>query len=502
MNGADDINRARTIFDIGATGRRASAQQPSPAAVDDLPPDCLRVEPPALPQVSELQAVRHYTNLSARNFAIDNRFYPLGSCTMKYNPRGAHRAAQLPGFLGRHPLAPEEASQGFLACLHELQEVLKTVTGMAAVSLTPMAGAQGEFAGVAMIRAYHDARADAARREIVVPTAAHGTNPATAAMCGYAVREVAVAADGDVDMAALKAAVGPRTAGIMLTNPSTCGVFERRILEIAAIVHDAGGLLYYDGANLNAILGKSRPGDMGFDVLHVNLHKTFATPHGGGGPGAGPVGVGERLLPFLPVPFVERVDAAADAPCRYRWVDAAERPESIGRLSAFMGNAGILLRALAYARMLGREGMARVADHATLNANYLMARLRDEGFALAYPTRRASHEFIVTLQREARAWGTTAMDFAKRLLDFGIHAPTTYFPLLVPECLLIEPTETETKEELDAFVEAMASIRAEAERDPERVKSAPHSLPVARLDDVKAARELDLTHQRVRASAS
>ena len=489
---------AQTIFDIGAPGRRAGAQQPTAGAVDDLPAQCLRAAPPELPEVSELQVVRHYTNLSARNFAIDNRFYPLGSCTMKYNPRGAHRAAGLAGFQGRHPLAPEALSQGFLSCLYELQELLKTVTGMAAVSLTPMAGAQGELAGVAMIRAYHDARGDRQRREIVVPTAAHGTNPATAAMCGYAVREVAVAADGDVDMDALKAAVGPTTAGIMLTNPSTCGVFERRILDIAALVHSAGGLLYYDGANLNAILGKARPGDMGFDVLHVNLHKTFATPHGGGGPGAGPVGVGERLLPFLPVPFVECEEGVAGASPRYRWVDADEHRHSIGRLSTFMGNAGILLRALAYARMLGREGMTRVADHATLNANYLMARLREAGFTLAYPTRRASHEFIVTLQREAREFGATAMDFAKRLLDYGVHAPTTYFPLLVPECLLIEPTETETKDELDAFVAAMAQIRAEAEHTPELVKAAPHDLPVARLDDVQAARQLDLTHESVR----
>ena len=486
------IRPEQTIFDLGASGRAATAQHPPAADLDDLPAECRRETPPKLPEVSELQAVRHYTNLSVRNFAIDNRFYPLGSCTMKYNPRGAHRAAGLPGFIGRHPLAPDAASQGFLSCLHELQELLKAATGMAAVSLTPMAGAQGEFAGVAMIRAYHDARGDAARREIVVPTAAHGTNPATATMCGYAVREVAVGADGDVDLAALRAAVGPATAGIMLTNPSTCGVFERRIAEIAATVHAAGGLLYYDGANLNAILGKARPGDMGFDVLHLNLHKTFATPHGGGGPGAGPVAVGERLAPHLPVPFVEK-EIGADGP-RYRWVDMDERPASIGRLSAFMGNAGILLRALAYARMLGREGMRRVAEYATLNASYLMARLAAEGFTLAYPERRASHEFIITLQEESKTLGVTAMDFAKRLLDYGCHAPTTYFPLLVPECFLIEPTETETKAELDAFVAAMARIRAEAERTPELVKTAPHTLPVGRLDDVKAARELILTH--------
>lgn len=478
----------RTVFDLGAPGRRAAAQHPPAGEAADLPASSLRATPPGLPEVSELEAVRHYTNLSALNFSIDGQFYPLGSCTMKYNPRGAHRAASLPGFLNRHPLAPESLSQGYLACAYELQQILKAVTGMAAVSLTPMAGAQGEFAGVAMIRAWHNARDDAGRREIIVPTAAHGTNPATAVMCGYEVREVAVAANGDVDIDALKAALGERTAGIMLTNPSTCGVFERRIREIADLVHSAGGLLYYDGANLNAILGKVRPADMGFDVLHMNLHKTFATPHGGGGPGAGPVGVNERLLPFLPTPFV---GCGEDG---YRWIDGAEAPESIGRLSAFMGNAGILLRALAYARMLGRDGMRRVAEYATLNANYMMARLAQAGFELAYPDRLASHEFIVTFKNEAKTLGVTAMDFAKRLLDYGFHAPTTYFPLLVAECFLIEPTETESKAEIDAFVDAMIRIREEAERDPEMVKTAPHTLPVSRLDDVRAARELDLTY--------
>ena len=473
----------RTIFDIGRSGRAANAQVPPLEPVDDLPADALRDAPPGLPEVSELQAVRHYTNLSRANYSIDNQFYPLGSCTMKYNPRGAHRAANAPGFLGRHPLAPESLSQGFLACLHDLQEILKEVVGMPAVSLTPMAGAQGEFAGVAMIRAYHDARGDHARREILVPQGAHGTNPATAAMCGYTVREVAVARDGDVDLDALKAAVGPATAGLMTTNPSTCGVFERRIADVARIVHDAGGLLYYDGANLNAILGRVKPGDMGFDVLHVNLHKTFATPHGGGGPGSGPVGAGARLAPHLPGPVVTRGDDG------YRWT---EPDRSIGRLSAFMGNAGILVRALAYALMLGRDGMDRVGAFATLNANYLAARLRQAGFDLAYPDRRASHEFIVTLAAQGKRFGVTAMDFAKRLLDHGVHAPTTYFPLIVPECLLIEPTETESKEEIDAFVDAMAAILAEASADPDVVKTAPHKLPVRRLDDVKAARELDL----------
>ena len=341
-----------------------------------------------------------------------------------------------------------------------------------------------------MIRAYHDKRGDTARSEILVPSAAHGTNPATAVMCGYQVREVAVDKDGDVDINALRAAVGPQTAGLMMTNPSTCGVFERRITEIASIIHDAGGLLYYDGANLNAILGKVKPGDMGFDVLHMNLHKTFATPHGGGGPGAGPVGVGSRLAPFIPTPVVgKQVKDGADS---YYWMGEDEIPDTIGNLSAFMGNAGILLRAYAYARLLGRGGMHRVGEYATLNANYMARRLQQAGFKLAYPNRRASHEFIVTLAREAKELGVNAMDFAKRLLDYGYHSPTTYFPLLIPECLLIEPTETESREEMDGFVDAMIKILAEARQCPDKVTGAPYTMPVKRLDDVKAARDLDL----------
>ncbi len=474
------------IFELSRAGRGSAHQAPAAQPAPDLPAAMLRRDPPLLPEVSELDAVRHYTRLSQRNFSIDTQFYPLGSCTMKYNPRAANALAMLPQFLARHPLAPEETGQGFLACLHELQEILCEVTGMAGVSLAPMAGAQGEFANVAMIRAWHRSRGDTARREIVVPDAAHGTNPATATMCGYAVREVATDADGNVDLDALRAAVGPRTAGLMLTNPSTLGVFERRILEIRDIVHAAGGLLYYDGANLNAILGRVKPGAMGFDVVHLNLHKTFSTPHGGGGPGAGPVGVAAKLLPFLPIPMVTREQDG------YRWLDEADRPQSIGRLSAHMGNAGVLLRAYVYARMVGREGMARVAEYATLNANYLMAELARAGFELAYPARRASHEFIVTLRRLKEETGVTAMDFAKRLLDKGVHAPTTYFPLLVPECLLIEPTETESRETLDAFVLAMREVLEEARTQPELVKSAPSTTPVRRLDDVKAARELDL----------
>ena len=483
-----------TLFEQSQPGRSARAQLlPPPPALDDLPAGLLRAAPPALPEVSELQVVRHFTRLSSRNFAIDRQFYPLGSCTMKYNPRGAHRAASLPGFLNRHPLAPESLSQGLLSVFHDLQSLLAEVTGMEGVSLAPMAGAQGEFAGVAMIRAYHEARGDHERQEIIVPVAAHGTNSATAVMCGYRVREVKVDASGDVDLEDLKLALGPQTAGLMMTNPSTCGVFERNIGALADAVHEAGGLLYYDGANLNAVLGKARPGDMGFDVLHMNLHKTFATPHGGGGPGAGPVGVSARLLPYLPSPRV--VKETGEGGSLYRWEQASEAPGSIGPLSAFMGNAGILVRALAYGHMLGSDGLVRVAEYATLNANYLAKRLEAAGFTLAYPTRRASHEFILTFGALEKRTGITAMDLAKRLLDFGIHAPTTYFPLLVPECWLVEPTETETKETLDHFVAVLEQLAVEVETAPERIKGAPWTLPVRRLDDVRAARQLDLVWQ-------
>jgi len=484
---------SQLIFEHSQPDRANGAQLFSELAdVSDIPDTLLRTKPPRLPQVSELDTVRHYTRLSQKNFSIDTHFYPLGSCTMKYNPRACNTLAMLPNFLGRHPLSPERHGQGFLACMWELQEILKDVTGMTAVSLTPMAGAQGEFAGIAMIRAYHDANNDDARTEILVPDAAHGTNPATATMCGYITREIPTGANGDVDVDALKQVVGPQTAGIMLTNPSTLGVFDRRIKEIADIVHQAGGLLYYDGANLNAILGKVKPGDMGFDVIHMNLHKTFSTPHGGGGPGAGPVGVSERLKPFMPIPVVAKVfGKEGDS---YRWLTEKDLPQTIGRLSAYMGNAGVLLRAYVYALLLGREGMTRIADYATLNANYLMVELAKAGFNMALPSRRATHEFILTLKRQAREQGVTAMDFAKRLLDHGFHAPTTYFPLIIPECLLIEPTETESKQTLDKFVDAMATIQQEANTDPEILKGAPYTLPVRRLDDVKAARELDLKY--------
>ncbi|STY31589.1 glycine dehydrogenase [decarboxylating] subunit 2 (glycine decarboxylase) (glycine cleavage system P-protein) [Legionella wadsworthii] len=477
------------IFELSKTDRQATAQAPKTSTSKyAIPAELQRKNPPKLPACSELQVIRHFTRLSHKNFSIDSNFYPLGSCTMKYNPRGVHKAASIGNFLNRHPLSPAENSQGFLEAMYDLQEYIAEITGMAGVSLTPMAGSQGEFAGVAMIKAYHQSRGDTARDEMLIPDAAHGTNPASAVMCGFKIVEIATAADGDMDLEELKSKIGPRTAGIMLTNPSTLGLFMRQIKEVASLVHQAGGLLYYDGANLNAILGKVRPGDMGFDVMHLNLHKTFATPHGGGGPGAGPVAVGKRLLPFIPLPVVKKTESG------YEWANHQDYPQSIGRLSCFMGNAGILLRAYFYIRVLGKEGLLRVSEYATLNANYLLKELTKAGFTAAYPSRRASHEFILTLSPEKKMYGVTAMDFAKRLLDYGVHAPTTYFPLLVPECLLIEPTETESKEELDHFVQAMKNIREEASTNPDLLKEAPHTLPVKRLDDVKAARELDLNY--------
>ncbi len=482
------------IFEQSVAGRQNLAQQiqADASVLNDLPVEKQRKNRAQLPSVSELQTVRHYTQLSQKNFSIDTHFYPLGSCTMKYNPRGANQLSMLDGYLNRHPAAPDVLGQGVLASLYDFQQILCKVTGMEAASLAPAAGAQGEFAGVAMIRAYHDAQGDTERQEILVPDAAHGTNPASAVMCGYKVREIPTDQSGDVDLEALKAAVGSKTAGIMLTNPSTLGVFERKITEIAKIVHEAGGLLYYDGANLNAILGKARPGDMGFDVIHINVHKTFSTPHGGGGPGAGPVVANKRLAPYLPIPMVGKTKSDNGVDAQYHWLKKEDCPQTIGQLSAWSGNIGVLLRGYVYARMLGDEGLVRVADYAVLNANYLMKRLEEKGFQLAVQGRRATHEFIVTLKRENQELGISAMDVAKRLLDYGHHAPTTYFPLLVPECLLIEPTETEDRQTLDAFVEIMEKIIEEAKTSPDQVTSAPWTLPVRRLDDVRAARELDL----------
>lgn len=474
------------IFEHSRTGRRPAVAATRSTTATQIPSALLRTESAGLPEVSELQVVRHYTRLSQKNMSVDTHLYPLGSCTMKYNPTICHELASQGGFLNRHPCDDEKETQGLLASLYDFQELLSEATGMSAFSLTAAAGAQGEWAGMAMIRAYHESRADHERTEVLIPAAAHGTNPATAAMCGYKIIEVPLKADGDLNLDALSEKLSPRTAAIMLTNPSTLGIFERQIGEIAKRVHDAGGLLYYDGANLNAILGEVKPGDMGFDAMHINLHKTFAAPHGGGGPGAGAVGVGPRLVPFLPIPHVGRDDNG------YRWLDRTDIPLSIGRLSAFAGNIGVLLRAYVYALRLGDEGMRRVARYATLNSNYLLHQLQAAGFNLPYGQRRACHEFVVSLAKEAQSCGLTALVFAKNLLDRDIHAPTVYFPQLVAECLLIEPTETESKEDLDRLLEAMRDIRSLAKEDPDYVQGAPHWLPIGRLDELRAARQLDL----------
>lgn len=479
------------IFEHSKASRQAFAQAPK-ASMEDLniPKELQRKTPLGLPEVSELDVVRHYTRLSQKNFSIDTHFYPLGSCTMKYNPRVCNSLAMSDGFLNHHPHAPTQLSQGILSCMYHLQEILQDVTGMQAVSLTPMAGAQGEFSGIAMIKAYHDERKDFERNEIIVPDAAHGTNPATAIMCGYKVKEIRTNRDGNINIHDLIPLLGPQTAGIMLTNPSTLGVFEPNITEIAKLVHDAGGLLYYDGANLNAILGKVRPGDMDFDVIHMNLHKTFSTPHGGGGPGSGAIGVGKRLVPYMPIPYIGKNEDG------YHYVDETQAPKTIGRLSAFAGNVGVNLRAYIYALLLGKEGMPRIAEFATLNANYLMKQLEKNGFDLAFPNRRASHEFIVTLKKQAKELSLTATDAAKALLDYGMHAPTIYFPLLVAECMLIEPTETESKQTMDKFIAAMTDILKVAEQDIEKLKQAPYTAPNRRLDDAKAVKQPNLVWER------
>lgn len=479
----------KLIFEKSVSGRQATTQIPKTNAqkmmIDD---DYLREDKPVLPEISELEVVRHYTRLSQLNFCIDTNFYPLGSCTMKYNPKHAHQIANRSVFAEKHPRSHVRNRQGTLYCLYQLQIMLARITGMARVSLAPMAGAQGEYSGVAMIRAYHLANNNKQRDEIIVPDAAHGTNAATARMCGMKVKEVKTSPEtGEVQIDKLKQMLGDKTAGIMLTNPSTLGIFESKIETIAELVHQAGGLLYYDGANLNAIMGKVRPGEMGFDVIHLNMHKTFATPHGGGGPGSGPLAVNETLAPYLPVPMVE-----CDSENGFYFVDEQKYDSTIGHLSAFNGNVGVLLRAYVYISMLGHDGLIEASEMATLNANYLMTRLKEHGFTVAYPNRFATHEFIITLEKEAKEYGVTAGDFAKCLLDYGMHAPTMYFPLLVPECLLIEPTETENKQTLDRFVDIMVAVKQKIAQNPDYAHEAPYTLPVRRLDEVKAVKELNL----------
>ena len=474
-------------FEKSAENRRANSQKWAVSDTIYFDQKHLRDDKPLLPELGELEVLRHFTKLSQKNFSIDTQFYPLGSCTMKYNPRIALKCAFNPSILNIHPYQDELTQQGLLEMLYELQEILSELTGMDGVSLVPCAGAQGEFAGVQMIRAYHIANNEAHRNEIIVPDAAHGTNPATAVMAGCKVIEIPTSLKtGDIDIEALKKVLGPNTAGIMLTNPSTMGVFERDIEQVAKLVHEAGGLLYYDGANLNAIMGKAKPGKMGFDVMHMNVHKTFATPHGGGGPGGGPIAVNKRLLPYLPVPTIVKEGDI------YRIKGKEVIPQTIGAMHAFMGNVGVLIRAYVYLKTLGGNGLTKTSEIATLNANYMMARLKLAGFTIALPDRRASHEFIVSLAPEKKAYGVNANDFAKQLLDHDMHAPTMYFPLLVPECLLIEPTETETREQMDQFVNAVIEIRELARTNPKKMKEAPLTQPVKRVDDVKAVRELDV----------
>jgi glycine dehydrogenase subunit 2 len=450
-----------------------------------LPAGYLREEEPQLPEVSELDIMRHYTALSRRNHGVDSGFYPLGSCTMKYNPKINENVARYNGFAHIHPLQDESSVQGALELLYDLQQHLKEITGMDEVTLQPAAGAHGEWTGLMMIRAYHEANGDLKRTKVIIPDSAHGTNPASATVAGLETITVKSNENGLVDLEDLKRVVGDDTAALMLTNPNTLGLFEEHIVEIAEIVHEAGGKVYYDGANLNAVLSKARPGDMGFDVVHLNLHKTFTGPHGGGGPGSGPVGVKEDLIPFLPKPVIaKRGD---------EYVLDYDRPQSIGRVKPYYGNFGINVRAYTYIRSMGPDGLKAVTEYAVLNANYMMRRLA-EYYDLPFD-RHCKHEFVLSGRRQKKL-GVRTLDIAKRLLDFGYHPPTIYFPLNVEECIMIEPTETESKETLDGFIDIMIQIAKEAEENPEIVQEAPHTTVVGRLDETTAARKPVLRYQK------
>ncbi len=470
------------IFEISKPGRKGYSLPECDVPKQDLSQiigkDLLRTTPPNLPEVSELDAVRHYTKLSTRNHGVDSGFYPLGSCTMKYNPKMNEVVAGLDGFSKLHPYQNENSTQGALDLMYSLSEMLAEITGMDQVSLQPSAGAHGELAGLMIIKAYHNNRNDFKRTKIIVPDSAHGTNPASSAVAGFQTIEVKSDANGEVDIECLKEIMNEEVAGLMLTNPNTLGLFEKNILEIAEIVHEKGGLLYYDGANLNAVMGIARPGDMGFDVVHLNLHKTFSTPHGGGGPGSGPVGVKEFLAPFLPVPVITKKDQ--DYHLDY------DRPLSIGKIKAFYGNFGVMVKAYAYILSMGAEGLKNVSETAVLNANYIAAKMKDV-YHLPYK-RLCMHECVLSGVRQMKL-GVSTLDIAKRLLDFGYHPPTVYFPLIVSEALMVEPTECESLETLDEFIEAMRTIAREAETDPEMVKGAPYTTVVSRLDEALAARK-------------
>lgn len=474
------------IFEHSSPGRSA-ASLPRPEVpvqpIDQLlPPGLIRRDLP-LPEVSELDVIRHFTRLSQQNACIDTTFYPLGSCTMKYNPRVNEDAARLPGFTLIHPYQPEATVQGALEVMYELQQYLAEIAGMDAVTLQPAAGAHGELTGMLMVRAYHQARGDRDRGRVLIPDSAHGTNPATARMVGYRVQSIPSDQRGNLDLAALKAALGPDVAALMITIPSTLGLFDEHILEVIGAIHEAGGLVYGDGANMNAMLGQARFGDLGVDVMHFNLHKTFTTPHGGGGPPAGPVAVKSFLAPYLPTPVVAR-RARADGSAEY-YLDE-DRPRSIGKIKAFYGNFGMIVRAYTYIRSIGAEGLEQVGESAVLNANYLMERLR--GAYDVYSERRCKHEFVLSGRRQRRSTGVRTLDIAKRLIDYGFHPPTIYFPLVVEEAMMIEPTETESVETLDRFAEAMLAIAREAAENPDLVKQAPHTTAIGRLDEVAAVR--------------
>jgi glycine dehydrogenase subunit 2 len=467
------------VFEISSPGRRAVFLPELDVPEAELPQELLREDLP-LPEVSEVDLMRHYVHLSQLNHAVDTGFYPLGSCTMKYNPKVNEEAARLPGFTRTHPYQDHCTAQGNLKLMYELQEFLKEIGGFAAVSLQPAAGAHGEFTGILMMRAYHEERGDIRRTKVLIPDSAHGTNPASSAMSGYQVVEIKSDQRGNVDLEELKAHCDDTVVGLMLTNPNTLGLFEENVLEVAELIHRCGGLMYGDGANMNALLGIARPGDLGFDVLHYNLHKTFSTPHGGGGPGSGPVGASERLAKYLPGPIVVKT---SEVYARYH----LEMPRvSIGRVKAFYGNFGVFIKAYTYIRMLGAGGLRQVSEDAVLAANYLLAKLR-KVYPLPYD-RTCMHEFVLS-GLLPQAPDVHTLDIAKRLMDYGFHPPTIYFPLIVPEALMIEPTETESKETLDAFAEALLNIAEEAEENPDLLHQAPHSAPVTRLDEVRAARQ-------------
>ncbi len=481
-------NDSQLSFEKSKPGRRGmklpSARYCKTRAVDAVPEIFRRKRPLDFPEMTEPEIVRHFTNLSKKNFSIDTHFYPLGSCTMKYNPKINEWAAALDSFAAVHPMQPEKSSQGVLRVYYELEQYLKTITGMDRFTLQPAAGAHGELAGMMLVRAYHAARGEHKRRKVLVPDSSHGTNPASAALFGYHVVEIKSNSRGRVDMKMLEQHLDDETACLMLTNPNTLGLFEEDILEVAKKVHEKGGLLYYDGANLNALLGIARPGDMGFDIVHLNLHKTFSTPHGGGGPGCGPVGVKSRLIPYLPVPLIEK--QGNDFHMLY------SSKESIGRVKSFFGNFGMILRAYVYIRTLGLDGLKQVSEDAILNANYLKEKLKS-----VFPVsidEACMHEFVLTI-KDFKDKGIHSGDIGKRLLDYGIHAPTVHFPLVVEEALMIEPTESETKETLDRFIGIMTEIAKEITADPDKVKNAPHTLPIQRPDEVLAARKPVLSYK-------